>query len=393
MIRRVAIGILFISAVLGVLLGVALHRAHDALVTSQLDVATALSQMATTASEINAAQQAYVAPGQPDQPWLARVGELVQQLAQGAATIRPQLRSPEAAGHLQALTGAVDSLVAIDGRIRTHLANGQDLSAADLVFTEARDTVGGMVEAIRGLEASERTTTDAERAALTQQAWALAAFVGLLWVAGLVILVRAPAPGLAGLPAVPQAPPMDAASPVPMPLDDLAAVDTTAAPRDTATAAPPIDLAAAAAVCVDLSRVNSVDALPDLLARASVVLDASGLILWMGAGEELFAVTAHGYDPKVLARLGPIGRHANNATAAAWRSGELGTVPGDMVSNGAIVAPLWGVDSCIGVLAAEIRHGRESDAAAAAVTSMFAAQLAAIVSAWPAPSEAESAAG
>lgn len=381
MLRRAIIGILATTAVLGALLGVALHRAHDSLVSAQLDVATALSQMATTASEINAAQQAYVAPGQPDQPWLARVGELVQQLAQGGATIRPQLRSAEAAGHLQTLTGAIDSLVAIDGRIRTHLANGQDLSASDLVFTEARDTVAVMVDAIRALERSERETTDAERAALTGQAWALAAFVGIVWVAGVVMLLRAgggvtdmapPQPAPYVPPAVPSAEPAPAAT-------------------EDAPSAPSIDLAAAAAVCVDLSRVTSVDALPDLLARASVVLDASGMILWMGAGEELFAVTAHGYDPKVLARLGPIARHANNATAAAWRNGEIGTVPGDMVSNGAIVAPMWGVDGCIGVLAAEVRHGRESDAAAAAVTSMFAAQLATIVAAWPAPSEAASA--
>jgi CHASE3 domain sensor protein len=392
-IRRVAIGILVISAVLGVLLGVALHRAHDALVTAQLDVATALSQMATTASEINAAQQAYVAPGQPDQPWLARVGELVQQLAQSAATIRPQLRSPEAADHLQTLTGAVDSLVAIDGRVRTHLANGQDLSAADLVFTEARDTVGVMVEAIRGLEATERAATDAERAALTQQAWALAGFVGVLWIAAVVVLLRG---GMAASLDVRPAP-AEASTFAPRPADsghyESTPLEIPAATQEEPASAPSIDLATAAAVCIDLSRVTSVDALPDLLARASIVLDASGLILWMGAGEELFAVTAHGYDPKVLARLGPIARHANNATAAAWRSGEVGTVPGDMVSNGAIVAPMWGVDGCIGVLAAEIRHGRESDPAAAAVTSMFAAQLATIVSAWPAPSEAESAAG
>jgi hypothetical protein len=39
----------------------------------------------------------------------------------------------------------------------------------------------------------------------------------------------------------------------------------------------------------------------------------------MGAGDHLFAVTAHGYGPDTVARLGPISRAADNATASAWR--------------------------------------------------------------------------
>jgi hypothetical protein len=387
-IRRVTLALLILSALGGALLASALQRAHDGLITSQLDVAAALSRMATIAADIGAAQEAYVAPGQPDQPWLARVGELVQQLAQDAATIRPQLRSAEAARHLQTLTGAVDSLVAIDGRIRTHLANGQDLSASDLVFTEARDTVGLMVATVRALEISERATADADRGGLVQQAWVLAGLVGAIWLVGAALLARSTGASVDAAPAVmPGLGPHAGTGPIASDLD-LAMTPPAGDAPGPASTGPALDLGAAAAICIDLSRVTSVDALPDLLARAAVVLDASGIILWMGAGEELFAVTAHGYDPKVLTRLGPIGRHANNATAAAWRKGELGTVPGDMVSNGAIVAPMWGVDGCIGVLAAEIRHGRESDPSAAAVTTMFAAQLATIVAAWPAPSEA-----
>ena len=126
--------------------------------------------------------------------------------------------------------------------------------------------------------------------------------------------------------------------------------------------------------------------LPALLARAASILDASGLIIWIGAGEQLFAVTAHGYDPRVIDRLGPIGRNADNATAASWRSGEVKVVPGDLMSNGAVVAPMFSPDACIGVLAAEVRHGREDDAETCAVTSMIAAQLATVVSAWPAAS-------
>jgi hypothetical protein len=100
----------------------------------------------------------------------------------------------------------------------------------------------------------------------------------------------------------------------------------------------------------------------------------------------LFAVAAHGYDKRAIAKLGAIARSADNATAAAWRNGQVGVVRGDAGANGAIVAPMFGPDGCVGVLAAEVRHGRESDADARAVTAMIASQLAMVLSAWPGPS-------
>ena len=65
------------------------------------------------------------------------------------------------------------------------------------------------------------------------------------------------------------------------------------------------------------------------------------------------------------------------------------TVPADAVSHGAIAVPLLGVNGCVGVFAAELREGREQDAATQAVASVIAAQLAAIVPAWPAPSSSQ----
>jgi hypothetical protein len=85
----------------------------------------------------------------------------------------------------------------------------------------------------------------------------------------------------------------------------------------------------------------------------------------------------------VISRLGPIHRSADNATAAAWRRGEIQTVAGDMVTNGAVVAPMFAPGMCAGVLAAEIRHGREQDDTLHAVASMIASQLAMVVTAWP----------
>ena len=63
------------------------------------------------------------------------------------------------------------------------------------------------------------------------------------------------------------------------------------------------------------------------------------------------------------------------------------------MSNGAIVAPMFAPDTCIGVVAAEVRHGREQDPSTRAVTTMVAAQLATVLGAWPSASPARAAEG
>jgi hypothetical protein len=176
---------------------------------------------------------------------------------------------------------------------------------------------------------------------------------------------------------------------------DQGAVETSA--ERATTDRPSIDLTAAATLCTDLSRVTDTAAFSGLLGRAASVLDASGLILWLGAGEQLFAVVGHGYPPEDVARFRPIARAADNAASVAWRTGRLTVVPGGDKANGGLVAPLFGPASCMGVLALEIRQGREQDPAIQSVAAIVAAQLATAVSAWPAasvgqpPSEARSA--
>lgn len=159
-------------------------------------------------------------------------------------------------------------------------------------------------------------------------------------------------------------------------------------------------MAEAAAVCSALSRVATAADIPGILGRAASLLDASGIIVWLGAGEELFAAASHGYHPRKLARLGAIRRDAENATADAWRAGALRVVRGEAGNGGAIVVPLFGPstsvvpgsEACIGVLTAELRAGRETDTTTQAVTAMIAAQLATVVTVWPAPSAVEGAA-
>jgi hypothetical protein len=77
-------------------------------------------------------------------------------------------------------------------------------------------------------------------------------------------------------------------------------------------------------------------------------------------------------------------RSADNAAAAAYRSGTLQIVlrrPG--ASTGAVVAPIVAADGCIGALSAEIRHGAETSEAVQALAEIAAAHLAGVLASAP----------
>ena len=129
-----------------------------------------------------------------------------------------------------------------------------------------------------------------------------------------------------------------------------------------------------------------------VLGRAADMLDASGLVVWLGTptGSDLRPVLAHGYSDQALARMPTVPRSADNAAAAAYRSSTLQIVlsrPGS--TAGAVVAPLLGPDGCIGALSAEIASGGEGSEAVQALATLFAAQLAAVLAAPPQPAHAK----
>jgi hypothetical protein len=148
-----------------------------------------------------------------------------------------------------------------------------------------------------------------------------------------------------------------------------------------ATAPPALNFTAVAALCTELSRVDDTTALPPLLERAATLLEAGGVILWIAdaEGRELIPALAHGYPQHLVNRLGAIPRDAENATAAAFRTGLIQTVFGDGSSNGAIAAPLVSGTGCVGVMAAEVKADTEKLEANLAAATILAAQLASLV--------------
>jgi hypothetical protein len=322
-------------------------------------------------ASIAAAQQAYADHGQRDEASFTRVSGLLEEITVDAAELQRTAKAALSAVALRDFATALAAVRDADERAKASLMAGESLAAADALLDLARDPVETMGRSLRLVRNEESIHASTARATLTQRSWLTIAAVALIWVVGLFVLTPLPAPRVTS-DAVPPAVP-DAIVAEPPPLS-------------------PVDLTAVATLCAEISRLTSTANLPDLLRRAAAILDARGIVIWMGAGDELFAATASGYDPAVVSRLRPISRAADNATAAAWRTGEMRTVAANGNGHGAIVAPIAGPAGPVGVIAAEVRHRREDDAATRAAAAIIASQLATVLSAWPAASTADDAA-
>jgi transcriptional regulator with XRE-family HTH domain len=138
------------------------------------------------------------------------------------------------------------------------------------------------------------------------------------------------------------------------------------------------DLEGVAQLCTELGCVKAPDEVRPLLSDAARLLNAMGVIVWLWepAAAELRPALAYGYSEKVLARLPIVRQDADNATAAAFRSGQTCTISGSGHSRSALAVPMLTPAGCAGVLAFELRHGSEQTAFVRAAASIFAAVLA-----------------
>lgn len=328
------------------------------------------------AGDIAAAQRAYVDYGLRDEATFARLATLIQQLTTDSTRLRLGTIPAASRMEIDRALAALATLATAAAQAQTHLQASDPLAAAEaLLGAEAQRQVGELTKALRAFQTSELRWLGERRSSIATRVQAAIASTALIWAIVLVMLSRA-APG------PPQVLDQQAATVPPSSTD--AAVSATDTSR--------IDLAATADVCSAIARLADADGLPSVLDRAAALLDARGIVLWMGAGDELFPAAGSGYDRAIMQRLRPIPRGADNATAAAWRTGAMRIVPGDATGPGAIVAPMCAPGSCLGVLAAEVRNGREADEHTQAVATILAAQLSGVLTAWPAASTGAAAA-
>jgi len=137
-----------------------------------------------------------------------------------------------------------------------------------------------------------------------------------------------------------------------------------------------LDLLAAAHLCTKLAQADADSDVTLLLKEASRILDAIGLIVWTWEPETgtLTPSISDGYSDRVLSQLPTVRRDTDNATAAAFRSGQTCAVAGADGSTSALAVPVLAPSGCIGVLAVELRNGAEQAAPVRAAATIFAAQ-------------------
>lgn len=146
-----------------------------------------------------------------------------------------------------------------------------------------------------------------------------------------------------------------------------------------------------AEICADLSALADIGALSGTLARASDTLGAKGLIVWVTSndGNALSPVSTHGFDARIVDRIGSIDRASANLTAEALRDNAPRVSAATATAGAAIAVPMCGPTGPVGVLSAELHAGKAADEASVAIASIFAAQLATLTAPLPAAAAVE----
>ena len=322
-------------------------------------------------ADIRTAQHAYVAAGQSADAWIPKVSNLSSEAGKGVDDLRSAAATADARASLMEASATIVEIGQVDRRVVDYLKTEQDVMAADVVYSEAGQKVSLAANHVDAARALEQQGADvAERESRRRQLYALGA-AGALSMVTLLLLGAAPA-------GAPRVEANDAKPRAAAPVDDeLTFRVRTEAPRHSA----PI-MKAASEICTELGRVTDQADLVELLGRAADLMDASGVVIWMGnlSGGDLRPAVAYGYAPQTLAKMPAVPKNANNAAAAAYRTGALQIVlarPG--AASGALVAPLLTPDGCIGALSAEIKGRGETSDATQALVVLFAAQLASVL--------------
>ena len=361
-------------------------------------------------ADLRAAQQAYVAAGQDVTYWTAKASSHSETVTTNLARLRQLSTAPPAQSALTTAAELLDQLRRIDARAHDYAAGGQRLLASDLIFTDGMELTteaSSRIEVARTREREVRDQTVVRQR--RNQALVLAGTVGMGVLVALLLLPAAtakqdvavantsPTPAwrtsVTGLDRLTLAN-FDLNGRATSQLDGVRAAEARDAAADQADGKAAGGLQAAAALCVEFGKVCDTQELVALLERAAPLLNASGIIIWIGdpSGRELRPALGYGYPPQALARMGSIPRDADNATAAAYRVAEMQTVRSEGGALGAIVAPLIATANCVGVMTAEVRSGSESREPIQALATIVATQLAGFVAAAP-PAEAAQAHG
>jgi hypothetical protein len=323
------------------------------------------------------AQQAYVAEGQDAAFWIPEVAKSLDAARAGIDQLRESARDAEIDAMLEGANGGLAELRDIDRRAREYLTGGQALMAADVVFAEGAESAAVVTRQVQAASLADSQAVEAFES--RRRRVQLASLGG----AGLVAIVIVAFLATGRTSRVVDDSPARLADAVGSGFSRTGVTENDTSDVRRTSSQPLADrISMAAAICTDFGRVTKSDDLPPLMARIAEALQATGLIVWIGdaTGGELRPAIAHGYSPAALTRLPAIPATADNAAAAAYRTGTPQIVrPRTQEDSGALVAPLLAASGCIGALTVEVARGVPIADELRALAAVFAAQLATVV--------------
>ena len=347
--------------------------------------------------DLRASLHAYVAPGQGVPFWSRRSEETIERLREQLVAL--DTAASQHGRSLAETLDAVDQLAAAERRTRDYARRGEALLAGDVVFTEVRDLMSSSIDQVQTARNSLAGIYDARVSALRREQAMLAAAAVIAW---LVIAVLLLPPVREEAVKNPNEWRNDLAQTIkkPIPKEPETAKIKAVEPVAPVVVAPPVNALSLEAlqqvgeICSDLSALTDIGALSGALARASAALDASGMIVWIASndGNTLAPVASHGFDEKLVSRIGRIPRDSNNLTAAAFRDGIPRVSAATETAPAALAVALSGPTGATGVLSVELKSGVVADEARVALSTIFAAQLATLAQPLPnAPAQADDA--
>ncbi len=288
-----------------------LLRSRAAIDRSAEDAAAALANL-------RASLHAYVAPGQGLAFWSARATAQLDTLREKLLALDTALAA--SGESLADSLDGVDQLSTAEKRARLYADRGDSLLAGDVIFTEIRDLMSSASDQIAAARQSLQRHREQQLAGLRQEQAALAIGAVVVWlIVALVLLPVAPA-----VVKDPNEWRQNLAVALKKPVEARRcrrACGTGQAGGTRRTGVPITAIASVGEICSDLSSLSDVGALSGALGRAADILGASGVIVWVASndGGTLTPVATHGFDARLVARIGKVARESSNLTAAAFR--------------------------------------------------------------------------
>jgi len=264
----------------------------------------------------------------------------------------------------------------------------ENVVAGDVLFTEVRDLLNSVTKQVTAVRATLRSDADRAVSGIRQEQAALAAAGLALWFVTALLLLPGSTKAAEKVPGEWRHELADTLK-KPLPAEEITLEPKMTEVAEALTPVPTVqpvpDLTVVARICADLSSLTDVGALSGALARASEVMGAKGLIVWVisNDGASLSPVSTHGFEARIVERIGSIDRTSANLTAEALRENSARVSAATGSAGAALAVPMGGPTGPVGVLSAELHPGKDADDACVAVATILASQLATLTAPLP----------